>query len=85
MPYARTGGGRIGTTIGGDNTRYGQREDSSEYYTYIHDPDGNMIELVCHPLGLQDTGGNQVEVADNPHGLRWRQIPGFVQQAIAEG
>jgi len=83
VPYGRTGGGRIGTTTGGDNVRYGRREDSSEYYTYIHDPDGNMIELVCHPLGLQNAAGNQVEVADDP--LRWRQIPGFVQQAIAEG
>ena len=85
VPYSRTGGGRIGTAIGGDNTRYGQREDSSEYYTYIHDPDGNMIELVCHPLGLQDAEGHHVEVAHDPQGLRWRQIPGFVQQAIAEG
>ena len=23
--------------------------------TYIHDPDGNMIELVQHPLGLKDS------------------------------
>src|SRR6266540_1137395 len=81
VPYSRTGGGRIGTTIGGENARYGQREDSSEYYTYIHDPDGNMIELVCHPLGLQDAAGTQVEVAHDTPGLRWRQIPGFVQQA----
>ena len=85
VAYARTGGGRIGTTIGGENTRYGQREDSSEYYTYIHDPDGNMIELVCHPLGLQDAEGNQVEVAHDAPGLRWRQLSGFVQQAVAEG
>ena len=75
----------MGPTIGGDSARYGRREDSSEYYTYIHDPDGNMIELVCHPLGLQDTGGNEVEVAHDPQGLRWQQIPGFVQQAVAEG
>ena len=85
VPYSRTGGGRIGSTIGGDNARYGQREDSSEYYTYIHDPDGNMIELVYHGLGLEDTAGKHVEVGHNAPGLRWRQIPGFVQQAIAEG
>jgi hypothetical protein len=44
-----------------------------------------MIELVYHPLGLQDATGNQVDAAHNASGLRWRQIPGFVQQAIAEG
>jgi catechol 2,3-dioxygenase-like lactoylglutathione lyase family enzyme len=82
--YSRTGGGRIGTTVGGDNARYGNREDSGEYYTYIHDPDGNMIELVCHPLGLEDSTGHEVEVTDEAQ-LRWRQIPGFVSQARAEG
>jgi catechol 2,3-dioxygenase-like lactoylglutathione lyase family enzyme len=81
VPCSRTGGGQIGTTIGGDDPRYGRREDNSEYYTYIHDPDGNMIELVHHPLGLEDAQGNQVEVAHDPHGLRWRQIPGFVAAA----
>jgi hypothetical protein len=40
-----------------------------------------MIELVHHPLGLEDAQGNQVEVAHDPHGLRWRQIPGFVAAA----
>ena len=28
---------------------------SGENYTYIHDPDGNMIELVYRPLGLVAT------------------------------
>ncbi len=28
---------------------------SGETYTYIHDPDGNMIKLVYHPLGLEAT------------------------------
>ena len=85
VPYSRTGGGRVGRTIGGDDTRYGHREDSGEYYTYIHDPDGNMIELVFHPLGLEDSTGHQVEVAHDPQDLRWRQIPGFVSQATVEG
>jgi hypothetical protein len=44
-----------------------------------------MIELVYHGLGLEDMEGKQVEVGHNAPGLRWRQIPGFVQQAIAEG
>lgn len=84
VSYGRTGGGRIGATVGGDNARYGNREDSGEYYTYIHDPDGNMIELVYHPLGLEDSTGDEVAVAPEAQ-LRWRQIPGFVSQAVAEG
>ena len=30
----------------------GTREYNGSVYTYIHDPDGNMIELVHHPLGM---------------------------------
>jgi catechol 2,3-dioxygenase-like lactoylglutathione lyase family enzyme len=81
IPHSRTGGGSIGTTIGGSNPHYGRREDSSEYYTYVHDPDGNMIELVYHPLGLEDSKGNKVEVVHDPEALRWRQIPGFITSA----
>jgi catechol 2,3-dioxygenase-like lactoylglutathione lyase family enzyme len=72
---SRTGRGafdRVGT---GSDERWGKREDSGEHYTYIHDPDGNLIELVYHPLGLVDADGNQVEVVTHPHGLRWRQLP----------
>src|SRR4029077_10195475 len=57
VSYSRTGGGRIGSTIGGDNARYGQREDSSEYYTYIHDPDGNIMKLGHPGRGLEHTRG----------------------------
>ena len=32
---------------------------------YINDPDGNLIELVYHPLGIDESS-------------RWTQIPGFV-------
>lgn len=84
VPYSRTGGGRIGLASGGADARYGQREDSREYYTYIHDPDGNMIELVYHPLGLEDSQGQPVEVAHDATALRWTQIPGFVAKAYAE-
>ena len=75
VEYSRTGQGaftRVG--VGGD-ARWGKREDNGEHYTYIHDPDGNLIELVHHPLGLVDTDGNQVEVASHPRGLHWRQLP----------
>lgn len=49
---------------------------SSERYTYLHDPDGNMIELTYHPLGMEDSRGNKVEVM--PGGLRWSLRPGLV-------
>ena len=57
----------------------GRREDSSEHYAYIKDPDGNLIELVNHPLGLKDSEGRMVDVPHDPNGLRWVQIPGFVE------
>ena len=44
-----------------------------------------MIELVYHPLGLEDAAGNQVEVGHNAAGLRWRQTHGAVSNAVAEG
>jgi len=75
VAYSRTGRGAF-TRVGmGEDARWGKREDSGEHYTYIHDPDGNLIELVYHPLGLVDVDGNHVEVATHPRGLRWRQLP----------
>ena len=53
------------------------REYSGGHSTYIHDPDGNMIELVQHPLGLTDSRGNKVEVAHDPDGLSWARRPGY--------
>ena len=58
-----------------DNQSWGTRDDTGEHYTYIRDPDGNLIELVYHPLGLVDADGNKVDVATHPRGLRWRQLP----------
>ena len=74
VPYSRTGSGaftRVGT---GDEARWAKREDSGEHYTYLHDPDGNLVELVHHPLGLVDSDDNPVEIAAHPGGLRWRQL-----------
>ena len=65
----------VGYSRTGSDERWAKREDSGEHYTYIHDPDGNLIELVYHPLGLVDADGNQVEVATHPGGLHWRQLP----------
>jgi catechol 2,3-dioxygenase-like lactoylglutathione lyase family enzyme len=81
VPYSR--GRRVGTGPDAD-PGYGQREDTDQYYTYIHDPDGNMIELVHHPLGLETGDGQAVAIPDDAHGLRWRQLPGFMSQATAE-
>jgi hypothetical protein len=40
-----------------------------------------MIELVYHPLGLEDSKGNKVEMVDDPQGVRWGQQPDFVAAA----
>ncbi len=44
--------------------------------TFIHDPDGNMIELVYHPLGVEDSTGHKVELVDDPKSLKWAMRPG---------
>jgi catechol 2,3-dioxygenase-like lactoylglutathione lyase family enzyme len=53
------------------------REYSGGHSTYINDPDGNMIELVQHPLGLRDSKGETVEVTHDSNGMRWAQRSGF--------
>jgi catechol 2,3-dioxygenase-like lactoylglutathione lyase family enzyme len=68
-----------------DDDRQGRREDNGEHYTYIHDPDGNMIELVYHPLGLEDSRGNQIELPDSSRRLRWKQKEGFATSMKEEG
>ena len=50
---------------------------SGGHSTYIHDPDGNMIELVQHPLGLKDSKGNAVDLMHDPDGLVWARLPGY--------
>jgi catechol 2,3-dioxygenase-like lactoylglutathione lyase family enzyme len=69
-----------GTTPGVSKERgssYGRRAYSDGYYAYIHDPDGNMIELVHHPLGTQDSAGHKVELLHDPGSLTWTRLPGF--------
>jgi catechol 2,3-dioxygenase-like lactoylglutathione lyase family enzyme len=79
IEHVRTSAASTGTDIGGTNPMMGRREDSSEHYAYIKDPDGNLIELVNHPLGLKDSQGRMVEMPHDPNGLRWVQIAGFVE------
>jgi catechol 2,3-dioxygenase-like lactoylglutathione lyase family enzyme len=79
--HVRTSAASTGANIGGTDPHQGRREDTGEHYAYVHDPDGNMIELVFHPLGLEDAQGSKVEVAHDAQGLRWTQIPGFVASA----
>ena len=50
---------------------------SGGHSTYIHDPDGNMIELVQHPLGLKNSKGKMVDLAHDPDGLTWARLPGY--------
>ena len=79
VPYSRSPGAEPGPRRTPEDDLYqGRREDNGEHYTYIRDPDGNVIELVCHPLGLEDNEGNKVELVDNSKGLRWKQIAEFV-------
>jgi catechol 2,3-dioxygenase-like lactoylglutathione lyase family enzyme len=80
IPHARASAAAVSRNIGGTDPHQGRREDTGEHYTYVHDPDGNMIELVHHPLGLEDTQGRKAEVPHDAQ-LRWTQIPGFVAVA----
>jgi catechol 2,3-dioxygenase-like lactoylglutathione lyase family enzyme len=83
IAYSRAGQG-VAPRRPEDNQSWGTRDDTGEHYTYIRDPDGNLIELVYHPLGLVDADGNTVEVATHPRGLCWRQLP-EVEAALGTG
>ncbi len=77
----RTSAASAGPNVGGTDAHQGFREDTGERFTYIHDPDGNMIEMVHHPLGMEETQGNRVDVGHDATGRHWTQIPGFVAEA----
>lgn len=84
VPHTRTFRGSNRPNIGGTDPHQGRREDTGEHFTYIHDPDGNLIELVYHPLGLENEGGRKVDVTHERQ-LRWTQISGFVAAAYEQG
>ena len=71
VKHVRTSAASVAANLGGTDPAKGRREDSGEHYTYIHDPDGNLIELVYRPLGLVDADGNKVEMTHDPRAVRW--------------
>jgi catechol 2,3-dioxygenase-like lactoylglutathione lyase family enzyme len=81
VPHVRTSAASVAADIGGTDPHQGRREYSGEHYTYLHDPDGNMIELTYHPLGMEDARGNKVEAMPDAPGLRWTLRPGLVASA----
>ena len=84
VSYSKSGGGSIPSTGSGGDPRQGHREDTNEHYTYISDPDENLIELVFHPQGLEDSQGNDVGLVQDEKNVRWTQNPGFVEAAYKE-
>ena len=78
--YSRTAGGAFASSVG-DDPGQGQREDTGEHYTYISDPDKNLIELVYHPAGLESSQGAKVGLAKDDENVRWAQKQGFVEDA----
>ena len=78
VPHVRTSAASVAANLGGTDAYQGRRDYSGGHYTYLHDPDGNMIELVYHPLGLEDVDGNKVEVTHDRRGLRWTLRPDLV-------
>jgi catechol 2,3-dioxygenase-like lactoylglutathione lyase family enzyme len=84
IPHVRTSAASTARNIGGTDPHQGRREDTGEHYTYVHDPDGNMIELVYHPLGIEDSEQKKVELTHDARGLRWTQLPGFVAAAYRD-
>ena len=71
-------GHRVGQhAVGVAYSKPGIRAYSNGHSTYINDPDGNMIELVQHPLGLRDSKGKNVEMTHDLKGMAWAHMPGF--------
>ena len=83
VAYSRTGGGSF-TGTGGEDPLQGTREDTGERYTYINDPDDNLIELVYHSRGLESSAGSAIALTQDAKNVRWSQKPGFVESAYAE-
>ena len=61
----------------GTDPSWGSRDYTGNHYTYIRDPDGNIIELVHHPLGLEDSTGAKADLAHDPNSLTWTKRPEY--------
>lgn len=61
----------------GAEPSWGTREYTGNYYSYIRDPDGNTIEMVHHPLGIEDSAGNNVDLHHDADSLTWTKRPEF--------
>ena len=72
--YTRTPGSRREEDAGSSR---GRRDYSGGHYTYVHDPDGNMIELVHHPLGLEDSDGKKLELTHHAESPSWSKKPEY--------
>lgn len=79
--YSRTAGGAFAPSVEGDDPGQGRREDTGEHYTYISDPDKNLIELVFHPIGLQSLEGANLGLVADEENVRWTHKSGFVEDA----
>ena len=81
VDYSRTAGGSFPPSLGGDDAKQVGREDTIVHFTYISIPDGNLIELVYHPLGLETSQSAKVDLVNDEETVRWAQQPGFVEEA----
>src|SRR5262245_28158196 len=52
--HGRTSAASVAANLGGADAQPGRRDYSGAHYTDLHEPDGNMIALVHHPLGMED-------------------------------
>lgn len=80
VSYGRSPGGSY-SNIGGTHPYQGRRKDTGEHFVYITDPDNNLIELVYHSLGLEDSHGPELGLTQDTDNVWWTQIPGFVEDA----
>ena len=61
----------------GTKPSWNTRDYTGNHYTYVRDPDGNTIELLHHPLGLEDSKGSKVELVHDSNSLAWTRRPEF--------
>ena len=75
IPYSHATNRRSSNEEGESTWR--TREYTGHHYTYIKDPDGNIVELLYHPLGVEDSAGKRVELVHDPDSLTWSKRPDY--------